>query len=156
MSGLIAWMRARSAAMSVRERRLLAVAAVVVAGALMAVTVEWAVRERSRLDRALPQAQAQLLQMQDDAAELAQLSRAQQALALPDPAALGPALETAARVRGLAVTLQPVAGGMQVSGSGRFAALVEWLAAVQADSRLRPQRMTVRSHGDDVRFELVL
>lgn len=156
MSSLVQQMRTKFAVMSARERRLVLAAVAVVGLALIATAVEWVLRERARLDQELPRARAQLLQMQDDAAELAQLDRERGALPQVDPAALALSVETAARVRGLTVDVQPVAGGVQVSGSGSFPAVMEWLAGVQAESRLRPNRMTLAKEDRSVRFDAVL
>ena len=156
MSSLVQQMRTKFAVMSARERWLVLAAVAVVGLALMATAVEWVLRERARLDQELPRARAQLLQMQDDAAELAQLDRERGALPQVDPAALALSVETAARVRGLTVDVQPVAGGVQVSGSGSFPAVMEWLAGVQAESRLRPNRMTLAKEDRSVRFDAVL
>lgn len=156
MSSLVQQMRTKFAVMSARERRLVLAAVAVVGLALMATAVEWVLRERARLDQELPRARAQLLQMQDDAAELAQLDRERGALPQVDPAALALSVETAARVRGLTVDVQPVSGGVQVSGSGSFQAVMEWLAGVQAESRLRPNRMTLAKENRAVRFNAVL
>ena len=156
MSSLVQQMRTKFSVMSARERRLVLAAVAVVGLALMATAVEWVLRERARLDQELPRARAQLLQMQDDAAELAQLDRERGALPQVDPAALALSVETAARVRGLTVDVQPVSGGVQVSGSGGFQAVMEWLAGVQAESRLRPNRMTLAKENRAVRFDAVL
>lgn len=156
MSSLVQQMRTKFAVMSARERRLVLAAVAVVGLAVMATAVEWVLRERARLDQELPRARAQLLQMQDDAAELAQLDRERGALPQVDPAALALSVETAARVRGLTVDVQSVSGGVQVSGTGSFPAVMEWLAGVQAESRLRPNRMTLAREDRTVRFDAVL
>lgn len=132
---LTAWWSARAP----RERSVLRMAMwllLVVAGGLL---LESLVAERSRLARAVPEAQATLARMQADATELMRLHT------LPPPAemrpaALASAAASAAAARGLAVQVSPVDGGLAVSGQADLPALVEWLAVVQAELRLRPLR----------------
>lgn len=130
-----AWWSARPA----REQRALMLAGAVVLLALAVVSIEGLVRERARLDQALPTLQAQLARMDDDAAELMRL-RTRTPPASVAPEALAAAVASAASARGLDLAATVGEGGVVVTGRADVAALADWLAAVQSELRLRPVR----------------
>lgn len=129
-----------------RERRLLLTAGVLLATLLLATLVDATLATRERLARQLPQARAELERMRADAAELARL----RATPAPPPArhaGLGDTVVAAARARGLALDATPSADGLQLRGKGRLPALIDWLAALQAEHRLRPLRLDAAADG---------
>lgn len=138
-----------------RERRLIALATAVVAFGAALWLADWSGRERERLAYQLPHAQAQLATMQTDAAELAQLVR----LPAPAPvplATLAQSAAAAAASRGLALDIAADGSGLLVSGSGGFDALVDWLASVHAQQRLRVSRIALQVADGAVRLDAVL
>lgn len=147
-----AWWRQRVP----RERRLLVAAAAVVVVAVVWQLHDWTVRERGRLAGGLPRAEARLQAMQASSAEYARLAAAQ-VPAVPGPDALPAALAAAAASRGLSLDVRPDTGGQfVVRGSVAFDAWVDWLAAVQADYRLRPVRAVVGRDGALAKVEATL
>lgn len=139
-----------------RERRLLALATVVVAIAAMWGLRDWSVRERTRLAAGLPLAEARLKAMEAASAEYARLA-ALQPPAAPAPEALPAALTAAAGGRGLSLEVRAEPGGqVAVRGTVAFDAWVDWLAAVQADYRLRLVKATVGREGTRVKVEATL
>src|SRR5690606_32748160 len=129
-----------------RERRVMALAALVLACAGLFSAWDVVRVERARLDAAVPQLRAELARMEDDAAELMRL----RTLELPpamQAAALADAAVSAATARGLVLEVTPEEGGLAVCESAERAPLVDWLAALHADLRLRPGRLSL---GDGV------
>ncbi|MBW7861121.1 MAG: type II secretion system protein M [Rhodocyclaceae bacterium] len=141
------------AARSPRERGLIRLAAAVIGAALLGSAADWLVTERQRLADRLPATRAQLQQMQDDAAELQRLEM------LPAPpdvslAARASAAQAAARTRQLDLLVEPSGdGSLRVEGSGPFDSMLDWIASMHADQRLRPSRITIESQGARVRIE---
>lgn len=148
-------LRAAWFARAPRERRLLAAAAAVIAIAVLWTLIDWVRSERVRLARALPQAQAQLATMREDAAELQRVARLP-ARNPPPPAALADTLGTSAQAAGLALELRPDGDGLLLTGLVPFDPLVEWLAAAQRDYGLRVQRFTATREAEGVRVETLL
>lgn len=149
MNGLAMPIRQFLAARSPRERRMVRLAALVVSlGVLVSVT-EWVTSEYARLSRRLPQARAQLLDMQNDAAELLRLSRLTVPPEIPLATATA-AARAAANTRGLNLSITISGSGLQIEGSGAFAAITDWLASMHADQRLRPTRMVMEVQGAEV------
>lgn len=148
-------LRASLAARSPREQRLILLAALVVGLGLMLSLAEWVWSEQARLRSALPGAQATLARMQDDAAALSQLARQARPQSVP--------LATAARAahaagvsRGLHLETAESGNGITASGQGRFDAVIDWLASVQADQRLRLARVVLTSRDGSTHFEVSL
>jgi general secretion pathway protein M len=149
MNGLTMPIRQFLAARSPRERRMVRLAALVVSlGVLVSVT-EWASSEYARLSRQLPQARAQLLTMQNDAAELLRLGRLTAPPDIPLATAMA-AARAAAVTRGLKLSFTISGNGLQIEGSGPFAAITDWLASMHVDQRLRPTRMVMEVQGAEV------
>lgn len=143
------------AARAPRERRLIALAVAVVSIAAAISVAEWSWHERARLAQQLPQTQAQLAKMQHDAAELARLAR----LPVPTPvpiASLAQSAIAAAASRGLALDIEAAGNGLTVSGSGGFDAVIDWLASVHAQQRLRVSRITMQVVDGGVQLHAVL
>lgn len=149
MNGITQPIRQFLAARSPRERAMVRLGALVVSlGVLVSVT-EWVTTEYERLSRRLPQARAQLLDMQADAAEMLRLSR------LPAPAEIplataAAAARAAADARGLKLKMEIGGSGLQIEGSAPFAPLADWLASMHSDQRLRPTRMVMEVQGGEV------
>ncbi len=140
----IADLKGAIAGISPRERRLIAIAAAVVAAGLLFVLGEWLLRERQRLSLAVPAAEARLARMQDQAEELARLKRG----ASPPEAAVqvrAAAARAAAEARGLQLELEELPDAVHVSGRAAAAPLLDWLAAMQSEQRLRPLELELRA-----------
>ncbi|MDX9699226.1 MAG: type II secretion system protein GspM [Rhodocyclaceae bacterium] len=142
-------------ARSPRERRMILLAMLVVAGALLVWLTEWTLAEHRRLATQLPTAQAQLVQMQADAAELSRLQTLPAPATTPTEALLG-AASAAASSRGLKVSIERSGHLLQAEGSGGFAALVDWLATLQAEQRLRAAQVSMETRGDTIHFRIAL
>ena len=138
-----------------RERLMLgAMFAVLVIATLWSLW-DWSHRERTRLSRALPAAQAALAAMRDDAAELQRLRR-QPLRNPPAAAALAELLQTGARSRGLTLAVRPEAGGVHVNGSVDFDAVLIWLGEAQRDYGLKVQRFSASRTGPNSQIEILL
>jgi type II secretory pathway component PulM len=142
------------AARAPRERQLLRAASLLLPIVVAWAMFDWARSEQQRLDVRLPAAQASFERMQEDAAELARLRT------LPPPTAIAPpALAAAARAagdaRGLSVSVDVRPEGLMVSGKASLPVLVDWLASIQADLRLRPVRLKMAAAASG-QFELLL
>lgn len=149
-ASLQAWLAARAP----RERQLMRVAGLLLPLAAAWATFDWTWSEQQRLALRLPAARASFERMQEDAAELARLRTLPPVTAVSS-AALVAATSTAAEARGLRVSAAMSAEGVVVKGSATLPALVDWLASIQADLRLRPIRMKTTPGGDG-QFEVVL
>lgn len=134
-------------ARSPRERRLVRLAAAVVALALIASGLDWGLRERTRLSRAVPAAEAALARMQFEAAEITRLKNLP-APPQPTPAAVLAALKAAAQTRNLALQLETVPEGLRLQGTGSPAALFDFLAAAQSEWGVFPADLTLQSQHD--------
>ncbi|MCB1928200.1 MAG: type II secretion system protein M [Rhodocyclaceae bacterium] len=132
---------------SVRERRMLTVAATVLVVAGLISVSEWVWRERQRLATAVPAAEARLARMQDQADALASLARAAPGARAPISDRVA-AARAAAAARGLDITLEEQGDGVAVSGRGPAAGVIEWLAAMQADEGLRPLELELTPSPD--------
>ena len=124
-----------------RERRFLAVLAVVVATAVLAQALWSAHAARARLQRQLPQLRQQAEVLQRQAGEVRQLLGQPASPALQEGPALLAAATLVARNSGLALTpaqLQ-LEGARQVRlrANVPFDRWLEWVAALQRDARLR-------------------
>lgn len=155
MTTLLSKIAGLLAARAPRERRLIALAATVVSIAAAISVAEWSGHERARVAQQLPQSQARLAKMQQDAAELAHLAR----LPAPTPvpvATLVQSASAAAASRGLALEIAAEGNGLTVAGSGSFDTLIDWLASVHAQQRLRVSRITMRVVDGGVELHAVL
>ena len=133
-------LNAKLAAASPRERQQLGIAAIAIAVLIVASLADWSHSERRRLALAVPAATAQLARMQDQAEELGRLQRAA-APAAASPAVRAEAARAAAGARGLTLTIELTPEALVVAGSGEAAALLDWLASIQAEQRLRPTEL---------------
>lgn len=130
------WLSARAP----RERQLLMIAALAVPLAAGLTATDWIVAERERLQKRLPVARAAFERMQADTDELSRL-RALPAAPELEPATLVTAVRTAAQARGLQLEIRSTPDGLSASGHAALPALIDWLAAMQADLRLHPKRL---------------
>lgn len=140
-------LRTALASRSPRERRLILIAASVISLALFIALWEWTLSEQRRLQHQVPEAQAQLVRMQDDAAELLRLSRLPAATAL-DADTLAQTVRATAQARGLSAKVDGLGQGVQVEARGTFPNLVDWLATLQAEQRLRATRVDMNQQAD--------
>ncbi len=149
---LRAWYGARAP----RERRLLALAAAVVLGGSLIALAEHLVAERERLARSLPAARLAYLGMEQDSLGLAAL-RERPAPAATPPAALPDSIRAAASARAIEVEARMVGDRVEVDGRSTLPALIDWLAALHAEQRLRPSRLELQPVGSDgrARFDAV-
>lgn len=138
-----------------REQRFVATAALVVAAAAALSLGDWLVHERERLATRLPHAHAEFARMQQDAADLRRLREAPPPAALP-AAALLESARAAAASRGLGLSISAAGDTLQVRGEAEFGALVDWLAALHAELRLRPVRAQLEARGNRVAVEFDL
>ncbi|MBN8439831.1 MAG: type II secretion system protein M [Candidatus Accumulibacter sp.] len=134
------------ATISPRERRLVGLAAVFVLVVLVYLLTDWMLVQRQRLQRALPRAEASMLQMQKAVEELARL-RGQSLPARLSGTPLQQALQTLATGRGLNLAMHSAGDRIEVSGRAGFDALIEWLAAVQAEHGVRCISLEAKSEG---------
>ena len=149
---LRAWYGARAP----RERGLLALAAAVVLGGSLIALAEHLVAERERLARSLPAARLAYLGMEQDSLGLAAL-RERPAPAATPPAALPDSIRAAASARAIEVEARMVGDRVEVDGRSTLPALIDWLAALHAEQRLRPSRLELQPVGSDgrARFDAV-
>lgn len=142
---------ARLRAASARERLLILVAALAVAAGLLLSLADWSYREHRRLVVALPAAEARLARMQDQSDELGRLRRA----AAPPETPVGvrsAAAAAAAQARGLVLEFQELPDAVVISGTGSAPAVLDWLAAMQAEQHLRPEELALTPDQDRVRI----
>lgn len=137
------------ASRSPRERSMVRMAALVISLGILISVTDWATSEYSRLSRRLPQARTQLFDMQADAAEMLRLSRLTAPTEVP-LATLAAATSAAADARGLHLKVEISGSGLQIEGSGPFAAITDWLASMHSDQRLRLTRMVMEDQGSEV------
>jgi len=151
---VITKLRTRYMAYSLRERRLILIMCVVVGAGLLWSWFAWQQRENTRLDKALPQAQAQLASLQDAAAEITRL-KAKPPLMQPSAAQLVDALQASALAMQLNLSIRSIDGGLiQVSGQElSFDMWVSWLAKVQQTFGMRLASADVVREGNHVRVE---
>ncbi len=143
------------AARSPQERRLLAVAALVIGAALLFLLAEWTWQEQRRLARQLPDARQQLARMQEEAGEIQRLKRLPANEAVP-LATLAQSVQAAARSRGLTISIEPTLETLEVSGSGAFPTVIDWLASLQVEQGLRATRAVLDEASGMTRFTLTL
>lgn len=148
-------LKARLATLNPRERKLVVTAATLIALALLWLLAEWSFSERNRLDKRLPAAEAELARMQTEADELAQLRR------LTPPAATtlavrAQAARAAAAARQLDLLIDADTNGLRISGTAPAAALLDWLASLQAQQQLQVSELSLQVAGDALKIQGVL
>ena len=122
--------------------------------------IDWTLREQQRLAVRLPEARAELVRMQDDAAELTRLNEQ----SVPAPLSLdtlAQAARAAAASRRLALdegeSLATAGDGtLRLAGQGAFGDIIDWLASLQAEQRAQPQRVMLEAGAQSVTFETSL
>lgn len=148
MTALFTRLRSILTSRSPREQRLIVIAVSVIAIALLVVLLEWTLTEQRRVQQQLPEARAQLARMQDDAAELLRLSRQSSAPAL-DLNTLARTVQASAAARGLTAKVEVSGASLQLEASGPFTSLIDWLAAIQAEQRLRATQVDMNQQGSE-------
>ncbi|MCB1957375.1 MAG: type II secretion system protein M [Rhodocyclaceae bacterium] len=139
--------RQRLAAASPRERNALGLAGLVVGIGLLFSVGEWAYGERIRLAVRLPEAEARLARMQEQADELGRLKRTTAPADAP-VVVRAAAARASAEARGLAIEVEALPDGIMISGSGAPGLVLDWLAALQAEQRLRPVELELVASED--------
>lgn len=138
--------RGRWAALEARERRLVLLAVSVVCVGVLFSLAEWGVEQRAKLAGTLPLARAQLQQMQDEADELGRLRQAS-----PRPlgtlAARAEAARAAARGRNLSLAIELSENGLAVVGEAPSEALLDWIASMHGEQRMRVERLDAKPAG---------
>ena len=149
---IFAWYAARAP----RERRLLLLAAMVLVGGGLVAVAEHLADERERLARSLPAARLAYLGMEQDSLGLAALRERPPAAATPLEA-LPDSIRAAANARANEAEARVAGDRVEVSGHATLPALIDWLAALHAEQRLRPGRLELQSASADgrARFEAV-
>ncbi len=149
-------LRAWYAARVPRERRLLALAAAVVLGGGLIALTEQLVAERERLARSLPAARLAYLAMEQDSLGLATL-RERVPPTPPALATLPESIRTAARARAIEAEARIAGERVEVSGRAALPTLVDWIASLHTELRLRPSRLELQPAATDgrARFEAV-
>lgn len=145
----------RFAALQPRERRLAAIAAALILTALAFVAVEWSLAESRRLARALPDARRDLDSIRRHADELRQLAQ-RPPRAATDIGLAHRIVEDSARAHGLALRSTLNADRIAVTGAAPLPALLDWLAALQAEHRLQTLRLELHGEGAQWRIEAEL
>ena len=133
-----------------RERRLLVLAAAVVLGGTLIAAAERLVNAHERLTLSLPAARLAYLGMEQDSLGLAAL-RERPAPPAPPLAALPDSIRAAASARAIEVEARLVGERVEVDGRSTLPALIDWLAALHAEQRLRPSRLELQPVGSDGR-----
>ena len=123
-----------------RERQLTLLAIVCILGTVLFNLYDWGAKTRSQLHRTLPQTQAALTRMQEDATELTRL-KALPAPPAQTPPALKDAAQTAATARQLAIKVTLGTDGISFEGQAPLPGFVDWLASLQTDLRLSPTQL---------------
>ncbi|MDD3354604.1 type II secretion system protein GspM [Zoogloea sp.] len=141
--------------LSPRERRLVGIAALVVAAGSVLGLLDWSHTQRERLQRTLPRAAAQLEQVQEAASEIARL-RSTPPLPPSTTRALLEGAQASARSRGLSLTVQASGEGLHISGQAGFDELVSWLATLQKDQGLRVFKMEIQRQDHQATVDALL
>lgn len=153
----LASLRARFQDLAPREQKLVLIMLAAIGAALLWACFAWQLKENGRLDKALPQARAQLARMQDAAAEITRL----RAKGKPTPATgkvLLESLQAAARIHGLALEVQGAENGLvRISGKAQdFDAWVAWLGQIQREQGLLPVYADISLEPQGIRIEAQL
>lgn len=139
----LARLRLWVAARAPRERLLLGLASAVILGAGLIVLVDLVSTERERLARSLPGARLAHLAMEQDSLRLAALRERPPPAATP-ASALPDSVRAAAQARGIDAEVRAAAALLEVRGSAELPGLIDWLATLHADFRLRPQQLDLQ------------
>lgn len=153
----LASLRARFQNLAPREQKLVLIMLAVIGVALLWACFAWQLKENARLDKALPQARAQLARMQDAAAEITRL-RAKGKPAQATGKILLESLQAAAHGHGLELELQGAENGLvRISGKAQnFDAWVAWLGQVQREQGLSPVYADIAQEPQGIRIEAQL
>ena len=138
---------------SPRERRLIAVAAVVVLAGITVMVADWSVSERDRVRAQLSQARAALAEMQADAAKLQHLT-AERAPSRPTPDAAAEIIMATARAHEIILELEVSGTSLKASGSGHLPTILGLIANLQSDFGLRPSRVVMLPVTPVANFEI--
>jgi type II secretory pathway component PulM len=112
--------------------------------------------ERSRLQKAVPLAQARLQRMQDDSAEVVRL-RGQSGAAAAQQTSPAEAINASLRSRHLDLSVAADgADRLQVHGSANFDDVIAWLATVQIDYKLHVASLSMTRAAAGVKIDAVL
>lgn len=153
-------LRERWRSLATRERVMVSAAAtVVVLGLVYALLIEPAWQGRARLLQELPALRAELASMDAMASEARALSS--QVSATIAPQRMRQAVEASLERAGLSGELAQIgASGNDIElrlRNAQFAAVLDWLAVVQRELRVRPTRVEVaRAEGGTVAAQIVL
>jgi len=153
----LASLRARFQNLAPREQKLVLIMLAVIGAALLWACFTWQLKENARLDKALPQARAQLARMQDAAAEITRL-RVKGKPAQSTGKVLLESLQAAAQVHGLALEVQGAENGLvRISGKALyFDAWVAWLGQIQREQGLLPVYADIALEPQGLRIEAQL
>ena len=128
--------------LNAREKRLALLATFIIFAAFICVLYDWSAQNLARLGRALPQARASLIRMQDQSAELTRL-KSLPALPVNNPNALKEAALAAATARNIPITLTLNVEGLKFEGTVPLVSLTDWMAHLQTNLHLTVSKMTL-------------
>jgi len=148
----VAQLEARYLACSPRERLALAGLAFSLGATLLFLLVDGLHGERRRVEHAVPEALARTERMRQQAAQLAELQAAPVTVDLPKIEIL----RTAASAKGLRLDIQPLGDGFALQGHAPPDRLFPWLAELQQEWRLRPQRLDLARDASGLRIDITL
>lgn len=134
------WLGARAP----RERLRLGIAATVILGAGLLTLAERVSAERARQARSLPIARLAYLAMEQDSLTLAALRERPPPPATP-AAALPDSVRAAAQARGIEAEVRVAGEVLEVHGSTELPALIDWLASLHSEFRLRPRQLELQA-----------
>lgn len=143
---LIAPLQQRYAALTPRDRQALRVLTLTLGLALGAGIVDEVYQTRQALHLANPKSVAEFERLQQDAGALMQL-RQRRLPADAKATTLIDSLTRSAGARSIEVHVDPAADTLQVSGRANLAQLMDWIATLQADYRLRPVQLQLGPDG---------
>lgn len=153
MSKLLSQWRTFWLARNARERRMLSIMSVVLGIGLLLALYDWQASERSRLEALVPNAQAQLQAMQDDATELASL-RAKAPPPVVDAQRRLADLQSLATAQGLTLSLRAEGDQIVLSGQGvSFDAWVNWLGQAVSSQQIRLQSLDAKRGGAGINID---
>lgn len=136
-----------------RERRLIAVAAVVVVAGATLMIADWSMSERDRVRNQLSHAKTALAEMQAHAATLQHLTT-ERAPSRPSPDAAAEIIMATARAHEISLELEAVGASLKASGNGQLASILALVANLQSDFGLRPSRVLIRPGSSVAHFEI--
>ncbi len=144
-SPLLQLASARFQTLSVRERRALRLASVLVPAALLLFGIDVLVAEHSRLATQLPHTSHRVARMESESLELARL----RANSRPASSADAATLQASAQARGIDLAIRGDDGRFLLEGNADLSRLLPWLADQHAELRLRVE--SLRIDGPDAR-----